>query len=146
MATENAAPIRSLIEGFFRLDVYKRSQGRVTRQLTFAALFVTLLLGVWRLSELPWLWLSFPAGWIKHVVVGTLLLLSTWVSFRLVNYAKFADFLIAVEAEMAKVSWPSRSELIRSSAVVMFTIFSLAALILVYDVIWLNIFQWLGIR
>ena len=32
------------------------------------------------------------------------------------NMPRFADFLIAVEAEMNKVSWPSKAELIRSSA------------------------------
>ena len=30
----------------------------------------------------------------------------------------FADFLIAVEAEMNKVSWPTRTELFRGSMVV----------------------------
>ena len=42
--------------------------------------------------------------------------------FRLVNLPKFADFLIAVEAEMNKVSWPTRTELFRSSVVVIVTI------------------------
>ena len=36
---------------------------------------------------------------------------------------QFADFLIAVEAEMTKVSWPSRGELVRSSIVVILVIF-----------------------
>ena len=38
----------------------------------------------------------------------------------------FADFLIAVEAEMNKVSWPSRGELFRASIVVLVMIFVLA--------------------
>ena len=42
---------------------------------------------------------------------------------------QFADFLIAVEAEMAKVSWPTRSELIHSSLVVIITIIGLAAML-----------------
>ena len=36
----------------------------------------------------------------------------------------FADFLIAVEAEMNKVSWPTRHELIRASMVVMLVMIS----------------------
>ena len=32
----------------------------------------------------------------------------TWFAYRLVNLSSFADFLIAVEVEMTKVSWPSR--------------------------------------
>ena len=41
-------------------------------------------------------------------------LVGVWLGYRLVNIPRFADFLIAVEAEMNKVSWPSRGELIRS--------------------------------
>ena len=49
-----------------------------------------------------------------------------WICYRLVNFPGFADFLIAVEAEMNKVSWPTRTELFRASMVVLFLIFSLA--------------------
>jgi preprotein translocase subunit SecE len=45
----------------------------------------------------------------------------------------FADFLISVEGEMNKVSWPSRGELFRASIVVMLVIFFLAALLFFYD-------------
>jgi preprotein translocase subunit SecE len=47
----------------------------------------------------------------------------------------FADFLISVEGEMNKVSWPSRSELFRASLVVILVIFFLAALLFGYDFI-----------
>jgi preprotein translocase subunit SecE len=47
----------------------------------------------------------------------------------------FADFLISVEGEMNKVSWPSRSELFRASIVVMVVIFFLAFLLYGYDVL-----------
>ena len=48
----------------------------------------------------------------------------------------FADFLIAVEAEMNKVSWPTRDELFRSSMVVIFCIVFLAVVLFGYDVFW----------
>ena len=47
----------------------------------------------------------------------------------------FADFLISVEGEMNKVSWPSRSELFRASLVVILVIFSLAAILYAYDLV-----------
>ena len=59
---------------------------------------------------------------------------------------QFADFLIAVEAEMNKVSWPSRAELIRSSAVVIFVIFMLATVLFGYDLIWQQLFVFIGVR
>ena len=42
-----------------------------------------------------------------------------WLIFRLVQYPPFVDFLIATEAEMNKVSWTSRAELNRATAVVL---------------------------
>jgi preprotein translocase subunit SecE len=52
---------------------------------------------------------------------------------RIVNLPSFADFLISVEAEMNKVSWPSRGELYRASLVVIVVIFLLTAILLAYD-------------
>ena len=52
------------------------------------------------------------------------------------NVPRVADFLIAVEAEMAKVSWPSLDEVIRSSAVIIFLIFALSAILAAYDLFW----------
>mgnify|MGYP003390263834 CR=1 FL=1 len=54
--------------------------------------------------------------------------------------------LIAVEAEMNKVSWPSRTELIRASLVVLFVVFLLATVLFLYDLAWLEFFEWLGIQ
>ena len=57
-----------------------------------------------------------------------------------------ADFLIAVEAEMNKVSWPTRNELFRASMVVLIVIFSLGFMLAVYDIVWKLILSWgLGI-
>jgi preprotein translocase subunit SecE len=63
-----------------------------------------------------------------------------------VNLPKFADFLIAVEAEMTKVSWPTRAELIRGSVVVIVTLVFLAAMLTIYDLIWQFLLSRLGVR
>ena len=68
-----------------------------------------------------------------------------WVSYRVVNYAKFADFLIAVEAEMNKVSWPSRRELVRSSIVVIVVIFLMVIVLTSFDILWRWLFQLIGV-
>ena len=73
---------------------------------------------------------------VLSTVVALMMLLGWWLTFRLVNWPRFADFLIAVEAEMNKVSWPTRIELIRSSAVVLITIFLLAAVLFGFDAFW----------
>jgi preprotein translocase subunit SecE len=67
------------------------------------------------------------------------------MSYRVVNVPGCADFLIAVEAEMNKVSWPTRSELFRASMVVLIVIFSLAIVLSLYDFAWGVLFRWLHI-
>jgi len=67
-----------------------------------------------------------------------------WVIYRLVNYPRFADFLISVEAEMDKVSWSSRQELVRATAVVIVTMVVLGAVLLLFDMIWQRFFELIG--
>jgi len=139
MAKEKEATASAFRE-LFQLGVYKRNQGRIARQVTFAALAITIALGVWRLSH------YLEAGpEVRYGVPGILLLVGLWVSYRMVNLPRFADFLIAVEAEMNKVSWPSQTELIRSSIVVIFVIFFLAAILFMYDNIWRKLLSLLGV-
>jgi len=68
-----------------------------------------------------------------YVVPFALLAGGLWASFRVVQFPPFADFLISVEGEMNKVSWPARGELLRASVVVMFVIFFLAFILFAYD-------------
>jgi preprotein translocase subunit SecE len=124
-----------------RIGIYKRTQGRVTRQITFAAIAAVIALGLMRLSKLE---AGHGLQW-QFALPGVLLLLGLWASYRVVNVPAFADFLIAVEAEMNKVSWPTRSELGRASAVVLIVIFSLAFLLFVFDFFWHTLFTWLRI-
>jgi len=116
--------------------IYKRNQGRITRQVTFAAVAIAGAVGLYRLS----LTLIGYGRWAQIGAPLVLLLLGLWAAYRLVNVPGFADFLIAVEAEMNKVSWPSRGELYRASVIVLITIFSLAAILAGFDFFWRFIF------
>ncbi len=119
--------------------IYKRSQGRITRQVTFAAIALTVAIGCWRLSE------NLDRVALRFGLPAALLAVSLWIAYRMVNFPGFADFLIAVEAEMNKVSWPTRSELIRASMVVLITIFVLATILTLFDLFWRGAFGGLGI-
>ena len=130
----------SLLQELIQPGLYKRSQGRIARQATFGALAVLVAVGCWRLSTF---WTSSGSQVLKYGVPGLLLIAGLWLCYRVVNIPSFADFLIAVEGEMAKVSWPSRSELIRSSVVVILTIVLLAAVLYTYDLIWQGLLDWL---
>ena len=131
----------AFIQELFHAGLYKRTQGRITRQVTAAALMIVLAMGCWRLQQT----LLDVGRLVSYVVPGLLFLASLWMAYRLVNLPAFADFLIAVEAEMNKVSWPTRSELFRASAVVLVTIFLLAAILAMFDFAWAGVFRWLGI-
>ena len=113
----------------FNASRYKRSQGKMARQLTLTAMAVMVAVGAWKLNSVGG---TNVQQYITPLVVLTL---GWWASFRIVNLPKFADFLISVEAEMNKVSWPSRGELWRASIVVIIVIFFLAALLFTYDII-----------
>ena len=112
----------------------------MTRQVTFASMAIIVALGLWRMNQT-----LGSVTVLSYAVPGALLLLGWWVSYRFVNVPEFADFLIAVEAEMNKVSWPTRSELIRSSIVVLFSMFFLAVALLAFDSFWQTIFRFLKI-
>jgi preprotein translocase subunit SecE len=137
--------VSAFFEEFLRFSIYKRSQGRIVRQVTFAALAITLVIGLWQMSrylqgqiqDCPlWVGLGIPVG------IG---LITLWAAYRLVNLPSFADFLIAVEAEMNKVSWPSRSELFRWSVVVIVMIFAIGLLLAVFDAFWFELFMKIGV-
>ncbi|MGA2254314.1 MAG: preprotein translocase subunit SecE [Thermoguttaceae bacterium] len=135
----------AIIEEFLRVGVYKRSQGRIVRQVTFAALALTLLIGLWRLVLMLRGYGESCPPWLCYGLPGLLAVFGLWAAYRSVNWPAFADFLIAVEAEMNKVSWPSRGELIRWSVVVIVVIFAIGLLLAAFDLVWIKLFHFLGV-
>ncbi len=131
MGKEKDVALNGFWREMFQFGLYKRNQGRVTRQVTFAALALAILLGSWRLSD------SFGAtAFSRYLVPSVIVVVGLWLSFRLVNMPKFADFLIGVEGEMSKVTWPTRMELFRGSVVVIVTLLVLAFMLMVFDLVW----------
>jgi preprotein translocase SecE subunit len=62
--------------------------------------------------------------------------LALWFAWRVVNVPTFADFLIATEAEMNKVSWTSRKRLYQDTIVVLVTVILMTFFLLFADVVW----------
>ena len=141
IAGTNSTPLTSEL---LQTSVYKPNQGRIVRQLTALAVWVVVALGCWRLYATLRANME-PGSYIVLAIPGVMLLAGLWFGYRVVNWPRFADFLIAVEAEMNKVTWPSKDELIRASIVVIFTIFFLAMALFLFDVAWQFIFDLLGV-
>lgn len=138
-ASSGAGP--SMLAELFHAGLYKPNQGKAVRQLTFAALAVMVAIACWQLSG----WLDSKSEALKYPLPLALLLIGGWICYRAVNVPRFADFLIAVQAEMNKVSWPSRQELIRSSIVVIVVIVLLAVILFGFDIIWMWLFRLIGV-
>jgi preprotein translocase subunit SecE len=121
--------VAAIVYEFFRFGRYKRNQGQIARRVTFGALALIVVLGCWRMSQ----YYSDQAPVLHYYVPLAFMAIGLWASFRVVQMPAFADFLISVEGEMNKVSWPSRSELFRATVVVILVVFFLAALLFAYD-------------
>ena len=127
----------------FQFGLYKPNQGRIVRQVTFVTVSLLWFLGAWEIQRTGWFGGLGGGSYLAMLGLGAV---GIWFGYRVVNYSVFADFLIAVEAEMNKVSWPTRRELWNASVVVMFVIFAMAAFLFLFDAIWTAIFEAIGIR
>ena len=121
--------------------MYKKTQGKKVRQGTAYAIAIIFIVAAYQtlvmLRNTTW-----ASGSTAYIVSGLIFAAGAWFAYRIVNWPTFADFLISVEAEMNKVSWPTRSELIRSSVVVLIVLFILAIALFLFDVIWALIIKY----
>ncbi|HUT59526.1 MAG TPA: preprotein translocase subunit SecE [Phycisphaerae bacterium] len=124
-------------------EVYKRGQGKYTRAGTFAGVMVVSVAGAYFLSNRIG---GYTANaYVKFGVPALLVAALAWLVFWIVNRPSSADFMIATESEMKKVSWSSRKEVVGSTKVVIITTFIMAAILFSVDVLFTLIFSRLGI-
>jgi len=112
-------------------DIYKRGQGKYTRLCSAFGFGIIMVLGCLLLyrkldgADLGlWVATMVPAG----VFIGFALLI-----FWLSNKPLVADFLVAAEGEVKKVSWSSRKEIAVSTFVVIVLVVIMAVLLGVTD-------------
>jgi preprotein translocase SecE subunit len=136
--------------GWFSATAYKRTQGVRVRRFTILGVLLLLGSGIYsmlhnhvvttkdwavslpytngaNLTLLPDVNLTLPL-----ILAG----LAIWFAWRVVNYPVFADFLIATEAEINKVSWTPRARLIQDTIVVLITVFIITLFLFVVDIFW----------
>jgi preprotein translocase subunit SecE len=138
----------SFWKGLFQAGLYKPTQGKIVRQVTFGAIALLLGLLAYEISNAAWV-ANLLKGRLSgghYMVMALLALAGAWFAYRVVNYPKLADFLISVEAEMKKVSWPVGNQIVRASLVVIFVILAMSLLLWGFDIVWTAIFQFFGIR
>jgi preprotein translocase subunit SecE len=121
--------------------LYKPMQGWHARLWTGIGIAALLLVGVWRLFET----LDGLAIPVRYSVAGVMAALFSWLSFRIVHYPPFADFLVATQAEMNKVSWISRDDLKKATAVVLVTVLVISLFLFGIDQLWMTLLDWIGV-
>src|SRR4051812_49150390 len=97
---------------------------------------------VWLVQE-PWLALTEAP--VKVGAATVWVLFWGWVAFWLVNSPKMAEFLIATESEMRKVTWPSRREVVNSTKIIILLTFLLGLLLALVDLGFMNLFHHIGL-
>lgn len=128
----------SLLPELLRFGVYKPNQGRLVRQFTFFGVAILAAFGCITLANGPLGVMEKP---IQVGVPLAIWLLCCWIAFRAVNIPRFADFLVSVESELEKVTWPMRQEVVQATIVVLATMFFLGAFLFVVDLVWQQLFS-----
>ena len=142
-------------QGWFHSTAYKRVLGRHVRRLTILGILLVGASGVYALvyqNMLPEHWdiaIPFTTGGenggptvfrllpdARFTIPMLLIALTVWVAYRAVNMPQFAEFLIATEAEMNKVSWSSRKRLAQDTVVVLVCTVFMALFLLFVDLFW----------
>jgi preprotein translocase SecE subunit len=122
-------------------DIYKRGQGKYTRLCSAFALALVAGLGCLQLYKK--LQAADLGLWVETMVPVGLFVVLALLSFWLVNKRSFADFLIAAEGEMKKVSWSSRQEIAVSTFIVIVVVIIMAVLLGTTDLGFRTFFSWL---
>ena len=122
-------------------SIYKRGQGKYTRLCSaFAAAIIT---GLGCLQLYKRLQATDLGLWVETMVpAGLFVVLALFISW-LMNKPSIADFMIAAEGEMKKVSWSSKKEIAVSTFIVIVVVFIMAVLLGATDLTFRTFFTWL---
>ena len=82
---------------------------------------------------------------VRYGVATALVVVAAMVMFWMVNRPRSADFMIATEGEMKKVSWSSRKEVVGSTKVVIITTLILTAILFAVDMLFTQLFVWIKV-
>ena len=128
-------------------DIYKRGQGKYARLCSAFAGAIIVGLGClqlyYQLDATSWGISRKAAMWIATMVPAGLFVILSLLVFWLVNKHRVADFLIAAEGEMKKVSWSSKQEIAVSTFIVIIVVIIMAILLGAADLGFQTFFLWL---
>ena len=127
------------------LQIYKQDQGKYTRIITFLGVVMVGLIGAVNLSRHLSAYTLTRPPMVRFGIPTLLVVALAGLLFWIVNRPRNADFMIATESEMKKVSWSSRKEIVGSTKVVILTTFIMAAVLFGVDVLFVLLFRSIGV-
>jgi len=127
--------------------IYKRGQGYYTRLFSALGGGTAAALGCWRLYEKLG---GLDVSDNTRILVQTLVPVGLFAFFGLllfwlVNKPSVADFMIAAEGEIKKVSWSSRKEISVSTVIVIVVVVCMATLLALTDVFFQFVFRFINL-
>jgi preprotein translocase SecE subunit len=143
-------------QGWFSTQRLKPMQGQKVRRATMLGIILLIAAGIYSLLNhgtlnsvhnlptdnawairVPFTAFSQPIlPDVKYTVPLILAAVGVWLAFRIVHVPVFADFLIATEAELNKVSWPTRKSVVQDTIVVLTTVLMLTVFLFLVDIAW----------
>ena len=124
------------------MQIYRKTQGRWTRLGTVAGAGVLIVIGAWY----TWHELPLGLGLYRAIIPLIIMLACFYVLLRVVNSKKPADFMIATEGEMKKVSWSSKKEIIGSTKVVIVTLLLMGVFLFLVDLLLMRLMKFLNVQ
>ena len=103
--------------------IYKRGQGKNSRLGTALVAFAIVAVGCWNL----YMKLQGTDPWVQTLVPVAVCAVFAGLIYWLMNKPVLANFLIAAEGEIKKVSWSSRKEIVNSTMIVIFVVVVMAS-------------------
>lgn len=115
-----------------QLYIYKRGHGYHTRLWTAIACLFLAAIGCYKLHAR----LSLVGNpWIQNLTPAILWAVLAWFVYWASNRPSLADFLIAAEGELKKVSWSTKQQVVASTIIVVFVVALMSVLLGAVDVI-----------
>jgi len=119
------------------LSIHKPGQGYYTRMLSAAGFGALILAGAGWLYAALSAWQTPPFGWPKLYVqaggAAVVILGFGALLFWLMNKPNIVDFMIATEAEMKKVHWPTKRQIFNNTMVVIIGTLILVFFLTLFD-------------
>ncbi|QQE10578.1 preprotein translocase subunit SecE [Planctomycetota bacterium] len=124
--------------------IYKPGEGYWTRTLTWIGSGTLVLSGILYIWDQMEYIQTNTLYWQGGMALAMVVVFGTFL-FWIMNKPNVAEFMIATEAEMKKVNWPSKKEVYGSTIVVIGGTALLAAILFVINISFAWIFTWMGV-